>query len=208
MHGDAVRALGGSGSLSPARCVVCHTEADFCTSCHLITKPQSHRHLWELRHGKIVRATGRFLPASCQMCHINQTWCDRCHWDEPPRSHTNLFRTRTHGVMASIDRRTCATCHTTDFCVRCHEDTPPRSHRAGWGSRRNRHCVNCHFPIRRARGCGTCHKDNPTHDTAPPQPANHVPGRNCRVCHNAAGGGGAQPLRHVDNGMNCETCHR
>lgn len=204
-HGLSVQGLGGG---FPERCALCHTGSRWCDDCHQVTKPQSHKQLWNLRHGQIVRAAGGYLPEECAFCHKTRSFCDRCHLDEAPRSHTNLFSTRTHGVLASIDRRSCQTCHRTDFCVRCHEDTPPRSHRGQWAAGRNTHCVQCHFPVTQAQSCRACHRTHPTHSSAPPQPAGHIPGRNCRLCHNALGGGAAPPLRHLDNGLNCELCHQ
>ncbi len=187
-------------------CSMCHNEPQYCTDCHKVTEPKSHKHLWKQRHGQLVRAAGGDLPANCTLCHDQRTFCESCHLDEPPRNHTALFRTRTHGVMAAMDRRSCQTCHKVDFCQRCHEDTAPRSHRGLWSRQRNTHCVQCHFPISMNDSCKVCHQTNPTHSTAPAQPVGHTPGRNCRVCHNSAGAG-ARPLRHVDNGQNCELCH-
>ena len=206
LHGQAVLS---SGESLPARCAMCHTsKRGFCDACHQQTPPRDHSHVWEKRHGQMVRAAGANFPARCAMCHKERAFCEKCHLDEPPTSHTTLFRTRTHGLLAAMDRQTCATCHTTPFCVRCHQDTAPRSHRAGWSMGRNTHCVQCHFPITMAPNCRVCHQGNPTHSTAPSQPLGHIPGRNCRVCHNALGAGGARPMRHLDNGQNCETCHQ
>jgi hypothetical protein len=205
-HGDA--ATLGRHTATANRCDMCHAEPQDCDRCHQVEAPRSHRRLWTQRHGQIVRAAGGDLPAQCAFCHRDRSYCEKCHLDEKPRSHTALFRTRTHGVLASLDRRSCQTCHRTDFCRRCHEETAPRSHRAGWDTGRNTHCVQCHFPISSTPGCAACHRANPVHATAPPQPPGHIPGRNCRVCHNPIGGGGAPPLRHLDNGQNCESCHR
>jgi hypothetical protein len=204
-HGHASRVLRTTATVF--RCSLCHHEPDDCDNCHEVTKPRDHAHLWLKRHGLVVRANGATLPPRCAMCHKTREYCDRCHFDREPSNHTTLFRTRTHGMLAAMDRKLCATCHTTNFCQRCHEDTPPRSHRAGWAMGRVTHCVQCHFPISMETTCRVCHRSNPTHSTAPAQPAGHIPGRNCRVCHNALGGGLAPPLRHVDNGMNCEFCH-
>jgi hypothetical protein len=141
------------------------------------------------------------------MCHLDPNYCQRCHAIEPPRNHTHLFRTKTHGILASIDRSKCQTCHETDFCVRCHEDTPPRSHGPLWASGPSLHCLHCHFPISFEGSCRTCHFEEPRHETAPDQPDWHVPGMNCRLCHTPAGNG-APPLRHVDNGTQREACHK
>src|SRR5690606_40409762 len=54
----------------------------------------------------------------------------------------------------------------------------------------------CHFPIGREESCRVCHQDEPQHETATDQPAWHVPGMNCRLCHLPAGPGpgGAPPV--------------
>jgi hypothetical protein len=194
---------------APGDCAFCHWEPSFCDRCHQEQMPRSHRQLWMERHGELSRRARPGEQGSCTFCHHDRSFCETCHLTDQPRSHTTLFRTRTHGVMAAIDRTSCYVCHNTDFCQRCHEDTPPRSHRGMWARGRNTHCVQCHFPVTWTQSCRVCHRDNPTHPTAPPQPpATHTPGRNCRICHNAVGGGGAPPLRHLDNGQNCEFCHR
>ena len=197
----------GQGKL-PANCALCHQDPGYCDRCHQENPPRSHKHLWTQRHGQIVRAAGGDLPANCTLCHQDKGFCDGCHKDEEPRSHNHLFRTRTHGVLASIDRDSCATCHNTAFCQRCHEDTPPRSHRAGWAMGRSTHCVQCHFPISQAQGCRVCHRSNPVHSTAPSRPVVHPANPNCRACHNSAGAPPVRPLRHLDNGMACTACHR
>lgn len=190
------------------QCEMCHTSQTYCDRCHQSEEPLSHKRLWKTRHGQIVRAARGSQNARCDYCHTKPSFCEDCHLAEQPRDHTNIFRIRTHGPIAAMDRTRCMVCHTTDFCVRCHEDTSPLSHRGMFARGRNTHCVTCHFPIQRTRNCSTCHFNNPTHSTAPPLPPTHTPGSNCRNCHNSAGGGGAQPLRHVDNGMNCEFCHK
>lgn len=190
------------------QCEMCHTSQSYCDRCHQVEQPLSHKKLWKTRHGQIVRAARGSESARCDYCHTQPAFCESCHLAEQPRDHTHIFRIRTHGVMASLDRERCQTCHTTDFCVRCHEDTAPLSHRGMFARVRNTHCVNCHFPIQRTQNCSTCHFENPTHSTALPLPATHTPGSNCRNCHNSVGFGGAPPLRHVDNGMNCEFCHK
>jgi hypothetical protein len=159
------------------------------------------------RHGAVALDRRGRNEGRCELCHLDPNFCERCHAVEQPRNHTHLFRTKTHGIVAAVDRAKCQVCHDTDFCVRCHESTPPRSHGAMWASGRNLHCAQCHIPIRFSSSCRACHFEEPTHSTAPPQPAWHTPGMNCRLCHTPAGNG-APPLRHIDNGTQCETCHR
>ncbi len=196
-----------AGSPDAASCTFCHRDAAFCDGCHQNRKPSSHDHLWEKRHGVLARAGDMSGMARCTFCHDKPSFCEDCHKENPPRDHTDIFRTRTHGMMASLDRTRCMVCHQTDFCVRCHEDTAPRSHRGLWAHLRDTHCMQCHFPIQQEPECAVCHKQNPTHDTAPDQPPSHTPGLNCRACHTPVGVGGAPPLRHVDNGTPCQFCH-
>jgi hypothetical protein len=205
-HGRIVRlAQNGVGE---ARCGFCHTDGDFCNRCHEQEAPADHRHLWDLRHGQVIRDGDRSTLNRCLFCHRQPLFCDSCHQEQQPRSHTTLFRTRTHGLEAAIDRTRCMVCHTTDYCVRCHEETPPRSHRGAWARGRNRHCAECHYPLSRDQSCRVCHLRNPTHSTAQPLPASHMPGTNCRHCHVLGFGGPNARLRHFDNGQNCEFCHR
>lgn len=195
-------------------CIACHLQKgakNECSTCHTTldtdVKPDSHRHLWKERHGQEARSKAALDEGRCDLCHNRPTFCDNCHREEPPASHTNLWRQHAHGIMAGIDRRSCAVCHTTDFCVRCHEETAPRSHTAGWVTGPTRHCLDCHFPIRSAMGCAVCHKSEPQHETAPDPPDWHTPGMNCRLCHTPAGNG-APPLTHPDPGTECTRCHR
>jgi hypothetical protein len=196
------------------QCVACHVQAcapNECETCHCEIRkdvePASHRHLWKERHGQAARWDAERTDGRCTLCHTEPAWCERCHREEPPRSHTNLFRTRTHGVLAAIDRSSCQVCHTTDYCQRCHMETPPRSHRGLWVGSVSTHCVNCHFPIRLEESCRVCHREEPRHESAPDMPAWHTAALNCRSCHTPAGAGGAPPLRHLDNGMQCTFCH-
>jgi hypothetical protein len=206
-HDPSWRSNHGAAALARTeRCEMCHVDPDRCVDCHQTTKPASHDALWRARHGPAALAAQHGLLGRCELCHLDPNFCERCHAIEPPRSHTNLFRTRTHGVEASLDRTKCAACHETDFCVRCHQDTPPKNHGALWATGPSLHCAQCHFPLSSQEGCRVCHFEEPDHDTAPDQPAWHVPGMNCRLCHTPAGNG-APPLKHIDNGTQCEFCH-
>jgi len=195
-------------------CMACHLQngaSNACETCHLQVRqdvaPESHHHLWKERHGDLARSKLERQEGRCDLCHTQPQWCEKCHREEPPKSHTNLWRQRTHGVMAAIDRTSCQTCHTTDYCQRCHMETEPRSHRSAlWEGTVNTHCAQCHFPIRLEESCRICHRQDPQHDTAPDMPSWHLPSMNCRSCHTPTGGG-APPLLHVDNGMQCTFCH-
>jgi hypothetical protein len=207
-HDAAWRGAHGAAALARAeRCEMCHVDPQGCVACHVVTPPASHGHLWKERHGQAALSVEGRAQGRCDLCHLDPNFCQRCHAVEPPRNHTHLFRTRTHGSLAAVDRAKCAACHETDFCVRCHEGTPPRSHGPLWASGPNLHCVQCHFPIAFEGACRTCHFQEPNHETAPDQPSWHTPGMNCRLCHTPAGSG-APPLRHLDNGTACETCHK
>jgi hypothetical protein len=208
-HGPGwIEGHGTASILRTQRCEQCHVDPQECVSCHVTTPPASHRHLWRERHGEVALSVRGREQGRCDLCHLDPNFCQRCHAVEPPRNHTHLFRTKTHGILAAMDRTTCQVCHDTDFCVRCHEHTPPRSHGPLWASGPSLHCGQCHFPIAFEGSCRSCHYEEPTHETAPDQPDWHVPGMNCRLCHTPTGAGGAPPLRHLDNGTQCERCHR
>jgi hypothetical protein len=197
-------------------CVSCHEEkpeaAEYrsCADCHREIRedraPPSHRLGWLREHGRQARM-GAFddMPADCSLCH-KRSDCDMCHRAEPPRSHTQHFRLFGHAALASMDRHSCSTCHTEDSCAACHQDSVPRNHRGAFGSPFNRHCVDCHIPLRRSgeQGCGVCHVATPSHDMAPPRPPNppHMTTNpaDCRECH--------VPMPHPDNGQTCLLCHR
>jgi len=198
-------------------CMSCHQQkgaSNACQTCHKDVRtdvaPANHRQLWKEVHGQLARSDRDRAEQHCDLCHDDRQFCDRCHRDEMPRSHNNLWRVKTHGVMAAMDRKSCATCHTTDYCVRCHEDTPPMSHRGRWTSPPSVHCGECHFPIAREESCRVCHQEEPQHESATDQPAWHTPGMNCRLCHlpGGVGPGGAPPVPHFDNGMECSFCHK
>ena len=57
----------------------------------------------------------------CSLCH-QPSECTDCHSVELPESHDNFFRRRGHGLIASMDRQSCATCHDSDSCDRCHQE--------------------------------------------------------------------------------------
>ncbi len=191
-----------------ADCTACHVRAgrtDECSVCHKEIRedvpPASHRTDWDLLHGSCYRNGTTEAQSQCYLCH-GQADCSSCHHDRPPRDHNNFFRQRGHGIAVSIDRNRCSVCHKTDSCDRCHQDTRPRSHVGAYGSTKNRHCLECHFPLSN-QSCITCHKGTPSHLLATPKPPDHFPGMNCRQCH-----GLTAPLPHVDKGDNCNACHR
>lgn len=202
---------------SMGACMSCHQQKgarNSCDACHrdirTDARPPSHEKLWKEVHGQLARSDREKAEQHCDLCHDDQAFCDRCHRDEAPRSHNQLWRLKSHGVMAAMDRKSCQTCHQTDYCIRCHESTPPSSHRGRWGPLPSTHCTECHFPIRREESCRVCHFEEPKHETATDQPASHVPGMDCRLCHTPAGSGpgGAPRLPHFDNGTECAFCHK
>lgn len=191
-------------------CTACHEAqaqavAADCAVCHKELRedhaPDSHAHLWQRRHGGVVRSQDRLTANECALCH-QESSCASCHLETPPENHNSYFRTRSHGVMARMDRQACATCHRSDSCDSCHSDTRPLSHSGSFGGTQSRHCLGCHFPLGKDE-CGTCHRDTPSHLDASPLPANHSPGMNCRMCH-----GLTAPMPHVDKGDECSRCHR
>jgi hypothetical protein len=209
-HGDFVESggqpLGDVASMS--RCTNCHDQQGVdgaCSTCHTRVNeawpPATHASLWSEMHGDRVRGGGQASADRCDMCHSPAS-CDQCHREEKPRGHDELFRLRGHGILASLDRDQCAVCHRADSCVRCHQETRPISHRGTFGGTLSTHCFSCHLPLRN-ESCATCHRDAPSHALAAPQPPDHTPGADCRLCH-----GTGAPLPHVDNGSACAFCHR
>lgn len=188
-------------------CESCHTRskvANECATCHRTNRtdvaPSTHLFHWKRLHGTTVRAHDAATANDCAMCH-QETTCRTCHTSEPPENHSDYFRLRGHGLSARMDRQNCAACHRSDSCDTCHQDTRPISHTGSFGGTVNNHCLGCHQPLA-SNECITCHKSSPSHDTAPPKPAGHAAGMNCRQCH-----GIGQPLPHADNGADCNMCH-
>ena len=178
-----------------------------CADCHDDGRspkvaPPGHNITWEKEHGSWMRRYGMKSESTCMMCH-QESHCTSCHQTEAPKNHNEFWKLKGHGVAMGLNRGQCSTCHQTDFCERCHEATQPLDHNAAWGRPTNRHCLECHYPITSAGAsrCSVCHRNLPAHDGAPPQPATppHVAGADCRGCH--------VPLKHIDNGMTCATCH-
>jgi hypothetical protein len=208
-HGDMAETAGWSLPIGKKECMECHSEAgrpNDCATCHreitMNWAPPNHERAWRIVHGDVVHSGDPSSVNRCAMCHDQESSCQACHLVEQPRDHTNFWRRRGHGIMTSLDRSSCATCHRSDFCQRCHESTRPVSHRGGWGSPLNRHCTQCHFPLQ-STSCFTCHKSDPSHNQATPLPPDHNPAMNCRSCH-----GNGAPLPHHDPGALCTQCHR
>ena len=199
-----------AADLRPVRmddCTRCHASqevASECGTCHReITAdwaPPSHAANWKRRHGPTARAHLDAMADRCEVCHTEST-CADCHRIEAPENHVPYWRQRGHGVTAMVDRDNCAACHEPTSCERCHAEAKPRNHTPSFGSPTNAHCLTCHQPLR-AEGCVTCHSDTPSHRLATPKPPDHFPGMDCRACH-----GVGQPLPHVDNGDDCNSCH-
>ena len=192
------------------KCTTCHEtkgvkQANDCTVCHsevrTDARPRSHGHQWLGVHGKVVRGHSEETVDRCSLCH-EESSCTSCHFDSPPQSHNNYFRQRGHGVIARMDRDNCSACHRPDSCDRCHREVRPVNHSGSWGAPSATHCRSCHTPLR-ANECSVCHKSTPSHATAPAKPSWHIPSMNCRQCH-----GAGLPLPHVDNGEDCNSCHR
>ena len=190
-------------------CLACHATQggpalQDCAACHAQIRtgvaPPSHSADWKRYHGSFVRGRFEDRSSQCALCH-QQAECTACHQIQLPENHNNYWRRRGHGLTASMDRESCATCHDSDSCNRCHEDIRPVSHVGSWGAPKDRHCLECHEPLRSV-SCGVCHEGTPSHDQATPLPPDHVPGMDCRACH-----GHGQPLPHVDNGQACTSCH-
>ncbi|MCB9916155.1 MAG: hypothetical protein H6828_13590 [Planctomycetes bacterium] len=186
-------------------CVACHeteSKPTSCETCHneLSTEsaPKSHAGNWERFHGQSVRARSTATADRCDLCHEEST-CASCHQEQPPQSHDTFWRHKAHGLMARMDRENCTACHRADYCDRCHQDAQPRSHGALWGSPRNTHCYGCH-ESEAQQSCYVCHQSGAlSHALAPAKPFGHDPASDCSSCHVV--------LPHVDNGLDCNSCH-
>lgn len=199
-------------------CMDCHQKKDpalnTCSVCHnemsvdaipRFRNGQRVAHdspeVWKKIHGQESRVD----PNYCSMCHDTKNRCDDCHSVMAPDNHTAGFKHRTHGMMATWDRNTCATCHEEQFCIKCHRESKPVSHRAGWGEGLNSHCVNCHYPPERS-GCAVCH-EHIEHDSAMASPHNlALFPPNCAQCH--PGGLPHQAPHPVNSSVHCTECHR
>ncbi len=206
---DTNRAVDASVAVDMQACQRCHAERALpndCADCHAEIDrtwvPPSHARDWEKLHGRACRRSAPEPADDCMLCH-RQSACDECHRLEPPSGHDAHFRLRGHAVLARVDRAACATCHEPATCDRCHAESLPLSHRgASFGNTLNTHCLTCHFPLQ-GEGCITCHKSTPSHASGPPKPDWHNSAMDCRSCH-----GSSLPLSHVDDGSNCNLCHR
>jgi hypothetical protein len=109
-----------------AVCGSCHRDVvnvgvDKCAGCHSSMQPKSHlQGRWnEQWHGRQVA----FDRAQCTTCHTAD-FCTKCHDQVMPRSHTPLasFRAGGHRQAASLNLRSCFTCHTFEpLCAECHD---------------------------------------------------------------------------------------
>jgi hypothetical protein len=170
--------IGGSLSLPKmTECASCHENATLvrqeyrienCQVCHKTTTRETrplaldgisssiaHTESFRRHHEEAAGAADN----QCRFCHVEtvnagQDNCSGCHSAMRPRSHTVVrFEETTHGRLAAMDRKECATCHTSDYCNRCH-NIPPRSHFPlaffRQGSHRNLAMMNL-------RSCFVCH---------------------------------------------------
>ncbi len=152
-----------------ANCKVCHDDrvggsTPASHSAHV--KPASHNESFRILHaGEASRA-----DANCFVCHQNslpslrpKDQCVDCHAVMRPASHTARWKEDTHGKYASLDRGTCAACHSMDYCSKCHNELP-RSHaplpmfKAGGHAMPamldQRACLTCHTF---QNTCSACH---------------------------------------------------
>ena len=189
-------------------CRACHRQestANECATCHQRLRadvpPDTHAMLWLRTHGVTVRAHDQARINDCGLCH-KESSCRDCHQAMLPQNHNNYFRLRGHGLYARMDRQSCVACHRPDSCDTCHAATRPLNHTGTFASTLQTHCLGCHLPVADT-DCATCHKGTPSHALAAPKPVGHTAGLNCRQCH-----GVGQPLPHVDNGDDCNACHR
>lgn len=190
-------------------CMDCHERSkapNECATCHQRirkdVRPATHAKNWRRGHGQVAKDGDDEGLNECSLCHAEDS-CTSCHQTEAPANHNEHWRQRGHGLAASTDRDACTTCHQSDSCESCHKTTAPRTHRGQWGAPTDRHCLDCHVPVADT-SCAVCHDGTPSHATATPTPASMI-ATDCRSCHgvtlNAL-------MPHVDNGDDCNYCHR
>ncbi len=200
--------------ISMDQCINCHEHSDGlaptddCKACHQdidqFTMPANHNGGWDRVHG-MLSLDGPGCPdqpsRNCSLCHSDSS-CDNCHATTEPSNHTEAWRLRGHGFSAQMNRESCATCHTEASCDSCHSTMTPVSHGGNFGGRTSAHCVGCHLPLGSEDSCTACHKSTPSHLQASLRPGPPHPGpvSDCRSCH--------FPLDHIDNGQDCNSCHR
>lgn len=219
-HANPDEGLRRETSLKPF-CMDCHgqqeerPELNACSVCHseitMDTIPKfryggrlahDSPELWEQIHGREARID----PMYCAMCHETKNRCDDCHSVNAPRNHSNSFKNRTHGMIASWDRNSCATCHEESTCMKCHNEKAPVSHRrANWSGARNTHCVNCHYPPER-NGCAVCHENIEHLDAKTSPHAFGIYPPNCSRCH--PGGLPSQAPHVLNSTVHCTVCHQ
>ena len=196
-------------------CTRCHAQRavpdeERCAQCHQEVgrqwAPPNHMANWIEGHGPIARDRSAVTAENCSLCH-EQSSCDDCHRVQAPANHTPFWHERGHGLVAMADRQNCAACHQPESCEACHSSIMPRNHVATWGGTLSTHCLGCHQPLR-YEGCSACHQATPSHLAAPNMPDDdehaHTPGMNCRKCHQYPG----RFMPHVDNGDDCNSCHK
>jgi hypothetical protein len=159
-------------------CVQCHdsarqVKAEFqmgnCKTCHVDpvtqTLPASHTrsvkpdfHTEGFRRDHAAESVAE--DAKCTVCHLNVTpsvdakvQCNNCHQVMRPVNHTARWKETIHGKYASMDRTTCATCHTAAYCSDCHNELP-RSHQPLAPFKAGAHAFPAQLDV---RSCLTCH---------------------------------------------------
>ena len=114
-----------------SKCATCHvepTKETLTPASHTRNvKPGFHTTAFRRNHSAEATEPG----AKCFVCHQNVTpsqsgngQCSSCHSVMRPVSHTARWKEDIHGKFASIERESCATCHTSDTCSRCHNQAP------------------------------------------------------------------------------------
>jgi hypothetical protein len=176
-------------------CSTCHTQPDFCSSCHGVEMP--HPDDYEAVHVNAWEAEG---TETCDTCHsaashgTARSDCDTCH--HPGGDPDDPWIVAHSGVADEDGTAECSTCHAQEqFCTACHGVELP--HPAGWTG--TDHAVAF---IDDQDGCTTCH--DVTGEDAPRS--------ECDTCHHP-GGDQSLPwiIAHraslVDGTGQCFTCH-
>lgn len=153
-------------------CAQCHTESE-CLACHdgAVKSLKVHPNDWITLHP----VPAKHNQLECQSCHNYQSFCTTCHEriGIGPQADAQLRSTSLsvhppgwngpvgpnhHGIWASRDISSCASCHREEGCIKCHATTgrgginanphPPgfRSQACSIYRSNARVCLKCHSP--------------------------------------------------------------
>jgi hypothetical protein len=181
---------------SEIACTTCHSEEQFCDTCHGLEMP--HVDGFVDTH---VEASVDMGDEGCDTCHASdigtaaRSDCDTCH--HPDGNVDDPWLTAHPDVVNAGPEGTCETCHSeADFCTACHGLEMPHPER--WNE--TDHAIS--FFEDDTDGCSACHDTTGT-DTVRTE---------CDSCHHPGGDPDdpwiiAHPEAVKTGDATCFTCH-